>query len=63
MFMEYGDLLTVKDVCEILLCGRNRVYELLGNGSLKGFRMGKNSWRIPKKSLETFIIQKCRYSQ
>ena len=60
MFSDYNDVLSVSDVCEILLIGRNRVYELLNSGALKGFRVGKNSWRIPKKSLEMYIIQKCR---
>ena len=60
MFTEYGDILSVTDVCEILMCGRNRVYDLLQNGSLKGFRIGKSNWRVPKRSLEVFILQKCR---
>ena len=60
MFDEYGDILCVADVCEMLIIGRNRCYELLNSGALKGFRVGKNSWRIPKKSLEMYIIKKCR---
>lgn len=62
MFTEYNDILCVADVCEILMIGRNRVYELLNAGLLKGFRIGKSNWRIPKKSLETYIIQRCRAS-
>jgi excisionase family DNA binding protein len=60
MFSEYNDILSVADVCEILLIGRNSVYDLLNRGQLKGFRVGKSNWRIPKKSLETYIVQKCR---
>ena len=60
MLSDYKDILTVADVAEILMCGRNKVYELLGNGSLKGFRIGKSNWRIPRKNLETYIIQRCR---
>ena len=60
MFDAYGDILCVADVCEMLMIGRNRCYELLNSGALKGFRVGKNSWRIPKKSLEMYIIKKCR---
>lgn len=59
MFADYGDILTVEDICELLFVGRNRVYELLNDGSLKGFRVGR-TWRIPKKSLETYIVQRCR---
>ena len=60
MFSEYNDILCVSDVCEILMIGRNRVYALLSEGLLKGFRVGKSNWRIPKKSLEAYIIQRCR---
>ena len=62
MFSEYTDILSVGDVCEILLIGRNRTYELLNDGSLRGFRVGR-TWRIPKKSLETYILQKCRSNE
>ena len=61
MFSEYGDILSVGDVCEILFIGRNRAYELLNSGSLRGFRVGR-TWRVPKKNLETYIIQRCRVS-
>ena len=59
MFSEYSDILSVGDICEILLIGRNRTYELLNSGDIKGFRVGR-TWRVPKKNLETYIIQKCR---
>lgn len=59
MFVNYDDILSVSDVCEILFIGRNRTYKLLNSGSLRGFRVGR-TWRIPKKSLETYIVQKCR---
>ena len=60
MLTDYGDILTTHDVCEILFCGRNTVYQLLNSGALSGFRIGKNNWRIPKKNLEAYIIKKCR---
>ena len=59
MFSEYGDILSIEEVCTVLLIGRNRAYELLNTGVLRGFRLGR-TWKIPKKSLESFIIQKCR---
>lgn len=60
MFSEYNDILCVSDICDILQIGKNRVYELLNSGMLKGFRVGRSSWRIPKKNLEVYILQKCR---
>lgn len=59
MFSDYNDILSVGDICEILFIGRNRAYELLNSGSLRGFRVGR-TWKIPKKSLETYIVQRCR---
>ena len=61
MFSEYGDILSVGDICEILFIGRNRAYDLLNSGALRGFRVGR-AWRVPKKNLETYIIQRCRAS-
>lgn len=55
MLNQYEDILTVEDVCDILMVGRNRVYELLSTGELKGFRIGKRSWRIPKERVEEYI--------
>ena len=59
MLQNYNDILCVGDVCEILYIGRTRTYELLNTGVLKGFRVGR-TWRIPKKNLEAYIIQRCR---
>ena len=55
MFNPYQDIMSVYDVSEALYIGKNRVYELLGNGSLKGFRIGK-IWKIPKKNLEKYVM-------
>ena len=64
MFHEYQDIMSVIDVAEALSIGKNRVYELLESGSLKGFRIGK-VWKIPKESLKEFVLQhaKLKHSQ
>lgn len=54
MLNNYDDLMTVHDVCEILMVGKNRIYELLQSGKLEGFRVGR-IWKIPKASLENYI--------
>ena len=51
----YPDVLTVKDVQEILRLGRNSVYSLLENGKIKTIRAGKK-YIIPKISLVQFIM-------
>lgn len=56
MFDEYNDILTIEEMCEILMIGRNAAYTLLNSGTLKAFRIGK-VWKIPKKSLENYILR------
>ena len=41
MFEEYNDILTIEEMCEILMIGRNAAYSLLNRGTLKAFRIGK----------------------
>ncbi|MDO4329073.1 MAG: helix-turn-helix domain-containing protein [Lachnospiraceae bacterium] len=54
MFNQYHDILTITDVCEILLIGRNRAYELLKTGEIHGFQLGR-TWKIPKIALEEYL--------
>lgn len=56
MFEQYGEILTIDDVCEVLLIGRGRVYELLKEKKLPGFRIG-DVWKIPKKGVEQYILE------
>ena len=58
MFEQFNDVMSVADVAEALYTGKNRVYELLHSGNLKGFRIGR-TWKIPKESLTEYI---CRQS-
>ena len=44
-------ILSVADVAEYLGIGKNRVYELLNTGRLKGFRIGI-TWKISQVALE-----------
>ena len=59
MFNQYQDIMDVYDVAEALCIGKNRVYELLGKGILKGFRIGR-VWKIPRASVEEFILTQSR---
>ncbi|MBR1535044.1 MAG: helix-turn-helix domain-containing protein [Ruminococcus sp.] len=54
LFREYGDIVSVDDVMTMLHLGRNKVYELLRQGTLKTVRIGKK-YIIPKKSVIDFI--------
>lgn len=59
MFENYEDLLTAEEAAEALRIGKNALYELLDSGTLRGYRNGK-VWRIPRKSLELFIVSQAR---
>ena len=48
-------VLGVSEVAEYLGVGKNRVYEFLNYGSLKGFRMGA-TWKISRMALENYIL-------
>ena len=47
-------LLTVEDLCEALLIGKNAAYRLLAEGKIKSFRIG-HIWKIPRESLYAYI--------
>ncbi len=48
-------LLTAKEVAEMLMVGKNRVYELLNQNQIKGMKIGTTSWRIPKAAVYQYI--------
>ena len=54
MLEQYDDVISVKELCEILGIGRNRAYELLQTNKITGFQMGR-PWKIPKVSVEQFL--------
>lgn len=56
MLEEYGDILTTEEACEALKIGYNALYDLLGNGKLKGYRNGR-VWRIPKLAIRAYILE------
>ena len=59
MLNQYGDILTVPEVAEVLSIGKNRVYELLESKALKGFRIGR-VWKIPRDALQEYILTQCQ---
>lgn len=59
MLEQYQDIMSVYDAAEVLCIGKNRVYELLLCGTLKGFRIGR-VWKIPKEALREYILTQSR---
>ena len=51
----YPEVLTVRDVQDILNIGKNRAYALIEEGRIRSFRVGEKSLRVRKSELARFI--------
>lgn len=56
---DLPDILTVNQVRHVLGIGRTAVYRLLESNEIHCFKIG-NAYKIPKTSLEAFIIRSCK---
>ena len=54
MFNSYPDVLSVKQLCEILDIGKNTAYRLLQSGEIRSIKIGK-VYKIPKKYVKAYI--------
>lgn len=54
MLNSYPEVLSVKQVCEILNIGKNTAYRLLQSGEIKSKKIGK-VYKIPKKYVKDFL--------
>ncbi len=55
MKTEAQTLLTVAEVAEELRVSRNRVYELIARGYLRGVRVGERQIRVRRQDLDAFF--------
>ena len=53
----YPDVLTIKDICEILRIGRKTAYDLLKSGKLAYRKIGR-CYKIPKDGLLRYLEEK-----
>lgn len=51
---NYGDILSLEDICEILNIGKNTAYKLLNSQTIPGFKIG-HVWKISKETLNDYI--------
>ena len=58
MVNQYQDLITVDELCEILLISRSVAYQLLSSGQIKCFRINRK-WKIPRSSVYQYIAEQC----
>jgi excisionase family DNA binding protein len=48
----------IDDLCTMLGVGKNTAYSLLTSGEIDAFKIGA-VWKIPVKSIENYIDNKC----
>lgn len=54
MLNNTKDILTLKDLQELLHIGKNTALRLVQSGEIEAFRVG-NQWRIPQECVMTYI--------
>ena len=57
MFASYPDVVDIKNLCEMLGVGKKTAYQLLHDGKIKYFKIGRG-FRIPKQSVIEFFSEK-----
>lgn len=55
MFTEYPDIVNVADIQNMLKISRHLAYDLIGNGSIPGLKIG-NAYRVPKINVIRYAI-------
>lgn len=60
MFEHYDEIITVEDLMDILMIGKNRAYQLLNSGEINSFKIGRIH-KIPKIAVEEYILSKCKF--
>ena len=58
MINQNQDLITVDELCDILLISRSIAYQLLNSGKIKCFRINRK-WKIPRNSVYQYIVEQC----
>ena len=60
-FISYSEnesvLMTASELADYLGVGKNRAYELLNSGEIKGFRIG-SIWKVTKTAVDQYIYEK-----
>ena len=51
---KYDDVLTINDLMDYLAIGKNTAYNLIRQGHIKSFRIGRN-YKIPKQAVIEYI--------
>lgn len=54
LLKDYKDILTIKDIKQILGIGKNKAYELVNNGTIPSFRIGAKH-KVTKVNLLNYL--------
>lgn len=57
MNLDMDEILRIDEMCEILNIGKNTAYKLLNTKEIKAFQIGR-MWKIPKSSIQEYILRK-----
>jgi excisionase family DNA binding protein len=61
--MESGhEILTMKDVCDLLRVHPTTLYKLIKKGKIPGFRIGTD-WRFRRDMIERWTVEQSMYAQ
>ena len=52
-----SEIITIDELCEFLMIGKNTAYRLLNSGEIKAFKIGK-VWKIPQDAVQKYIFAK-----
>lgn len=58
---EKCEMISVEEMCRILSIGRNTAYQLLKEGKIEVFRIGRR-WKIPRESILKYIKENSKGS-
>lgn len=61
MVNDTSNLVTIDELCEILMIGKNTAYNLLKSGAIKSFKINR-VWKIPRSSIDEYITNKIKQS-
>jgi excisionase family DNA binding protein len=54
--MAADEVLTMKEICDLLQVNKSTVYKLVRRGSIPGFRVGSD-WRFRRDVIERWIVE------
>lgn len=59
--IEKCEMISVEEMCSMLSIGRNTAYQLLKEGKIEVFRIGRR-WKISRESVLKYIIENSKGS-